>query len=90
MKIELLETINQKLKSLNYDERKIIDVFSEDEILELRKYDNFKNDFNKSGIPYTFDDYIKTREWLNNVKKNSLAEKKRHDARQTYFQRFYK
>ena len=90
MNLEFLETINQKLKSLNLesDERKMIDVFSEDEILELRKYENFKNDF--MGIPYTFDDYIKTRKWLNNVKKNSLAEKKRHDARQNYFQKFYK
>ena len=45
MKIEFLETINQKLKLIDIDksdERKMIDIFSEDEILELKKYENFR------------------------------------------------
>lgn len=63
MYIDFLEKINQKIKTLplNPIKEDMRLLFTDDEILELRRYEIFVNLFKKYGHKYTFEDYSKMR-----------------------------
>jgi len=89
--INFLHKINQKLKEIdivNSDE-KLCDLFNQDEILELRKYENIMDRYNKSGFNFTFDDYLNFRKHWQEFNDSVARDRKKHDNNQKYFKKFY-